>query len=657
MTQNRRNVPNGYIPIPISEDFRTNALKVCVLVKIEPDPVGAVPILLRERLNARVYLGCILDGAEQVHDWLELWVQNAASLLGAPTEYPGLLCNGILDERWRREAAALGRLKGASLVVTGWESAHPPPTLLDVGSRSPLHPRDPDTGAIWQLCRDEGLLQQKGLPGYGSSLDRYLYLAALGGRSPLIPVTHNAPTNDCTQNLSDILEKGRQLIDFNQQAGLIQIREHLPFAFEAFVDALGGAPPEDMHEGQTAVFTERDADTDDAPAVDAVSRNGFLLGSRGTQGRLLEAFYLKLKLLLDMTRSIHDIVRDLQQPLLNISHESFRIRMTDAGNALPWFWRTGVGLVDPGQAVGFNVEKGQERYYVSPSPKTTSVYYPMCVSVRQEGRSQVRIRKILTDSDDRVSMEGTFVCQERLDVTQSDLVLMHMNLASRRLNAYAHLETDSALAVGEWRFRTVPQSEGSAETSPLRSAEGTRLLDVPYEVIPLLTTPCDLYSLAILFVRTLLVDRSTSLPMAVDEVFSLARETLSTCDSPDDLGAHIGTLLLSDDKWLRSLGPQRLLLEEVSPEDALSSVPPGLWWAALAMIVCMFPGLGAGSDCRDYGAAPQGGLHRVFEPTVARLDDLVRHTHRLILPDPTADAVIARVIRRRLSQLETRAKE
>lgn len=348
-------------------------------------------------------------------------------------------------------------------------------------------------------------------------------------------------------------------------------------------------------------------------------------------------------------------MKNLQEPLLNLSDGSFRVEAADVGSTLPRFWTAGARLVVPGDAVGFDVEGGQARFYVSPCEERTSVYRPARVSVRQEGRGQIRIRKVLTDSDDRVCTEGTFSCQERLHVARSDLVLIHMNLASRQQNVYARLEADSALAAGEWRFRTLAQHVDAAGMARWRSAEGVRLTDVRYEVIPLLTTPCDLYSLAVLFIRTLLVNRGTSLPMAVDEVFSLAREVQSVDDASDDLAMRIGTLCLSHEKWLKSLGPQRLLLDDLPADEALSAIPPELWWATLAVIVRMFPGLGALSDCRDYGATLQGGLHRVFEPTITRLEDLLRQTHRLVLPDATADGIIAGVIRRRLNQHETHA--
>lgn len=637
--------------IPISEDQKSAALKVCILAKIDPEPVGGHLVSLRDTLNAKVYLGCTLDASDQVHDWLELWVQSAEALFGGPTGHLDILCNAILDERWRRQVDAFSHLGGTDLVMGGWERTNPLPTFLDVGSRSPVHPKDGDTGTGWQLCRDEGVLQQKDLPSYGGSLHRYLYLPLPAGEAQLVPVTPGAPTNSHTKPLSDVLNEGPGLAGFNQHAGLMLARKYFPLSLEHVVDALSGAPLDGLRHGRTVVPTGERQDRD--TCRDSASGSGFLLGSRGTHGRLLEVFYLKLRLLLGAVRSVYRVVCDLQQPLLNISAESFRVRMEDLESALPAFWTARVRLEAPGHAIGFDVEKGDARYYLSPLAGETSVYRPLVASTRQKGQGHIRIRKVLAESDDRVTVEGTFASHERLDVARSDLVLMHVSLPSGGLKLYAHLEADSALAAGEWRFRTVARHTNQAEIAELRPAEGVRLPEVPYEVIPLLSAPCDLYSLAVLFIRTLLVDKSTSLPVAVDEVFSLAHQVQAGYDPSTELAAQLDRVSSSDDRWLKSLGPHHLLMEDMAPEEAFGAVPPELWWETLAMILPMFPGLGPASDCRDYGAAQPGGLHRVFEPTLGRLEDLLRRTRRLILPDPIANRTIAAVIRRYLDAQPT----
>jgi hypothetical protein len=251
----------------------------------------------------------------------------------------------------------------------------------------------------------------------------------------------------------------------------------------------------------------------------------------------------------------------------------------------------------------------------------------------------------MSDSKEAVTIEGTMATQERIELHASDLVVLQLGLKSGDLCLHAHLEADSALAGDEYRFRTTSHTLGADQIHDLRSAEGVPISEVPFEVIALLSSPCDLYSLAVLAVRILLVDRGTSLPVAVDEMLSLARQTQADCNPDEPLTACVARVFQSDGRWLQSLGPHRLAEEGVGPEEALGLIPQELWWSTLAMIVQMFPGLGPMSVCRDYGDARPGGLHLVFERTLADLDALIMKSRYLVAPAVTSEMQIAAVIR------------
>jgi hypothetical protein len=55
------------------------------------------------------------------------------------------------------------------------------------------------------------------------------------------------------------------------------------------------------------------------------------------------------------------------------------------------------------------------------------------------------------------------------------------------------------------------------------------------------------------------------------------------------------------------------------------------------------------AECRDYGDAQQGGLHKVFERTIADLDNLILKTRSLIVSDWKSNQEISGVIQRYLS--------
>ena len=63
----------------------------------------------------------------------------------------------------------------------------------------------------------------------------------------------------------------------------------------------------------------------------------------------------------------------------------------------------------------------------------------------------------------------------------------------------------------------------------------------------------------------------------------------------------------------------------------------------------MFPGLVPDTNCKDYGDAQQGGLHKVFESTIADLDNLILRTRSMIVSDWKSNEEISSVIQRYLT--------
>ena len=78
------------------------------------------------------------------------------------------------------------------------------------------------------------------------------------------------------------------------------------------------------------------------------------------------------------------------------------------------------------------------------------------------------------------------------------------------------VDPSAALAPGETSFRTVPMHLDAALQKVLQSYEGTPFHQVPYEVIPPLSSPCDLYALGVLALRILFAGTPITLPIALD---------------------------------------------------------------------------------------------------------------------------------------------
>jgi hypothetical protein len=655
----RVQLPRGYSAVEVSpsRDPGAGGVRLCVVVatgvEVAGDRKGAatgVPIVLEDGVGDRVLLGCIVDALDRVIRWLDVHIQAFDNLQGAPPAYREGLSNAVLDQRWGALAEAENAgLPGELAMSTGWERSHPKPLFVDREAKVSVHPRD-EAGRPWVLCTDEALLAAAGLPPYGSSLHRYLIAEGMSGSEQVfVPVTPDAPVNDRTRPVSIIT--GDRLLPLNLASGLIRASARCSTSLEAFVDVLSAEPskavlrvdpwPSEFGASEPIEFR---------PFIDG----GLLLSRHGERGRLVEVLHLKLRLLAEAVASVRTWVQVTQTPLLNLTASSFGVEVGGLGAALPALWTARAVLVRPGDAVPIRVPGADAEHFVA-ARRGVSIYQPDSAGRAVEGRAVLRLRKVTADRGPGVAVvTGTFSTQERINPKASDLTWIRVHLGSRPIDLYARLDRPDGLASGEWRLTTIPQRFGETGVAALQQAEGVPISDAPFQTLPLLSTPCDLYSLGILGIRTLLVGEDHGLPEAVDQLMSLAQVAVEESGAEGEPGmpARIRHVLGREPGWLAALGPQRLAGGIASQELALDCVPLEVWSDTLASLMRMIAGLTADSACRDLGDAPAAGMHTVFDVAAADLDRLVSRTRSLVVIDWQQNREVHSVIRRHRTGLE-----
>ena len=326
------------------------------------------------------------------------------------------------------------------------------------------------------------------------------------------------------------------------------------------------------------------------------------------------------------------------------------MRLSDSDAALPFLWNFKVSLAMPGESVSLPIETTDARYFIPARFGETSIYRPATLSVPVDSRGSVRIRKVIAGGSAEVSLEGTLSTQERFSIVGSDLLWLQLTLPSGRIDLYAHLDANETTVPGEVRFRSLPQRLSEAAVFALRQAEGVQFPNVPFQTLPLLSTPCDLYAMGVLALRTLLVDDEISLPVALDEMLSLGRQVAASHDPEIPLGTRIATIIGADARRGAVLGPHRLSQEKLAPEEAARLFPSELWWDTIALILRFFPGLGPDSLCRDFGDAPSLALESVFEEPLAALEKLIIRSRSLVVIDWNANREVGSVIHQMLSR-------
>jgi hypothetical protein len=179
----------------------------------------------------------------------------------------------------------------------------------------------------------------------------------------------------------------------------------------------------------------------------------------------------------------------------------------------------------------------------------------------------------------------------------------------------------------------VPQRLPESVVAALRAAEGVAFARSAFEIVPLLSTPCDLYSLGVLAIRALLVDEENTLAVALDEVLSLARQVATEPAGDVPLGDRIRAIFDKDKRYAASLGPQRLTRQDIDAPEAFQWIPPELWYDALGAVIRLFPGIGPDSMCRDFGDVPALALETVFNLPLETFEKLLLRSRSLILID------------------------
>jgi len=619
----------GYRGVPLRPEDHDAPIAICVFVR--SDPVGYPPfILLRETMDASIYLGCLVDHSRHPKAWIEIWVQNVDRVAFSFRAQLESLTNSLLDHRWTERAAMFRGLKRGTIIETGFEFEHPPPALIDEKEAKVVYPVEPATQRPFSLCMDENVLKQAGLPSYATSLHRYLWNGPGVDEPVFLAVTSGAQLPSGVKPATEIFN-GLHL--FNPGGGLLLVRPLAPLGLAEFADILGGNAWPGFQGGKEVIrLGGAYAKLEDSEGELQQAAHLFS-GRAGKGGRLLEAFHLKLNLILQALVETRAAIQFQRLPFLVLGAESFRVQLFELGTGLPLFWSAQVDLAESNCALALPVSGSDARYFVPPELPGPSIYRPQTSNLPQLGSATVRIRKILPPTPEGISIEATLATDERLSIAASDLIHVRLPLAIGRVDLYGRVDESRALAKGETRFRTIPQILSGPIVSALEQAEGAPVSNAGFEILPLLTSPCDMYAVAVLAIRILLVDHENTLAIALDEMLSLARELATEYDPEVPIGDRLRAIVERDRRWIVSLGPQRLVKDAGTREAAARIMPAELWWETIGVIVRLFPGMGADSFCRDLGDAPSLALDRIFDDAIAKIELLLLRSRSLVVAD------------------------
>ncbi|HEY0792128.1 MAG TPA: hypothetical protein VGD78_13775 [Chthoniobacterales bacterium] len=628
-------LPVEVLTAPLRPDAEGASVSFGLVIQ---DRNGRPPfILLRQTLQASVYLGCLRDGAGLARQWVEVWAQDPARLRGAL--HPGLSrsTNHAMDELWQEQSRQLRELNPDRIFYTGWEDHPAAPLVVDVASRTAKPLQEPATSRELVLCTDDAFLQAAGQPTYRDSLHRFFWAGTASPGEPLYSFEDAAVGAGVHR-----LESGQV---FNVAGGPLLLRPLAPLSLSEYAGLLSGKAWDSarLPEEVLARLPPTYARLQDEEEV--VHGESFFLQARaGGEARVLETLFLKLNLFAQMIEQVERWTTRQQGPFLHLTPASFRVHLNETATGLPGFWAAHVDFAEPAAAWRVPLGQTDHPYFVTPTLLSASIYQPRSATVYHQATGTARVRELTSVDHGRTQVDLTLATTDPLAVTPGDLV--HLTLAPHGtcVTLYGHPDRPKELSAGLVRIRTVPQALSTPERTALEQAAGLPLPDSPYEVLPGLSSPYDLYALVILGTEILWAGSDMPLAVVVDELLSLAVRVAADHNASVPLPARLERLLGREPRWLQSLGSRGVRAQGTSAEQGHGPVPLNLWAEVLALLLRMLPGAGPDSSCTGFGDAPVLALETAFHPGLRDLKLLQAKLKSILFGDAPQNAEMQEVL-------------
>lgn len=639
-------LPKGYFLAPIHRVDDSVALTICVLAQSSGNGAGNPFVVLRELPGCSIYLGAICDTLGSIQEWVEIQVQvvDAKQL-----DYSGrdeLLSNAFFDSRWRLDGAVLRKQLPDAVISTRMEIENPAPILVRrSGENVPFAAVEP---LPWRVCRDDGLLKSHELPEYSTSPFRYLFQPELKDAKTFIATTVDAPANARVEGLDQLKSAPGVHAIFNPGGGFVRIVRHSPMELESFLQILEGRAWNEAN-SETNVYLPKSVYADLKEWSANPKGLPFLLhGKSGGGERLNEIFLLKLQLLHDLLKRVRAFVKVHQVPLLNLTPASFRIHLSQTGDLFPGLWSAESQLVKTGQAYPLQIQSTEHKYFIRLGKNEPSPFFPGSVGTHSFGIASAQIREVQM-SGDRVVLDGTLVAEDFLASDPHDLLWLKLPLGEERLEFYGHLHKSEG-GPREARFRTLPATLSEAVVARLKGSAGVRFPKAPYEIRPLISSPCDLYSLGVIGVRILLANNLKKLPVLLDEVLSLARRVNDIAGEQEKRVAELQKLIQGEPRLSELIGPVALVESGFTSQQAWSAIHGPTWLETISLLLRFFPDTGANAFCKSLGDVSPVALETVFDPALQTLEVLVLRLRSMFTPVFSGNDEIAAVITEQIAK-------
>jgi len=521
-----------------------------------------------------------------------------------------------------------------------------PPTLFCKTKRAFFPAPCPECGAGLQVCRDDGLLETKGLPRYDRSLERFLYCAHCSGTSPqhrfftLLSSDPDLPSRapvgeqtDLYAALGSLARGGGPLpchgcdqVDICHPAsGIGEARRRLTsLSFYDFTCVVTERC--DLHYDDFVRVIGMGAGDGEGRAPGGGSRRGArrrFLFEGDPRGKLpLEILRLKLGVFAQVVDAVRQIHHATRQPHLGLAPENLMVRVGRPAHGLPALYRTEVRVLGVGSSLERRLAGLDASGLVSPllvpPPLRADLFASSLLSSKTMPQDvEMRVLSVAEDGTGRsvVEVEITSGGFDLSSVSFKDALHVRVRQAKPlplnvELLGNPVRREEEALVL-----RSVALRADHSHLRSLRDLIGQEAIQATCIVYPCLHVPCDIESLGILLFTTLAANATSPPPARIARfAHRLADQVLAFVDDHptaggEDVGAFASDCIRreGDGGWLAVQN----LYEEPGrfPSTAAPAVDP-YWNAALVLALRALtrtPGFGFCRSHDDFDPAhPEG---------------------------------------------------
>jgi hypothetical protein len=232
-------------------------------------------------------------------------------------------------------------------------------------TRQWFHPVCPHCGTALTLCRDDALLEKRGVPVYSTSLERFLYCrscSTLSDSSPFYTHDKTAGMPAAVQDAGALVAHWKQLLDtLPEDAGLpcrncpdrgvcfgpeaLATGRIAPFSFFPFYMMMFPAPTMGAADFLPMISGDTTAGPSIADAAAAPGEtNGFFFSNQDRQ--FLEILYLKLTFLAQVFRQITPVDGSDGLQEIDLALDGIGVDLFPSGAGLPARWNFNVRILD-----------------------------------------------------------------------------------------------------------------------------------------------------------------------------------------------------------------------------------------------------------------------------------------------------------------------